>query len=134
MTFSQKAILVAVMAAVLGFAFWTVPAMAATQDRACANDVKQFCSDVQPGRSNVMQCLKEHQADLSAACKDRVQAAQTHAQETRQACQSDAAKFCADVSAGRGAVAKCLRQHESELSAECKASLPQARSRRTPQQ
>jgi Cysteine rich repeat len=133
MTFSQKAVLVAVMAAVLGFAFWTVPAVAA-QNRACADDVKQFCADVQAGRGNVMKCLTEHQADLSAACKDRIQAAQARAQEARQACQSDAAKFCADVAAGRGAVAKCLRQHESELSAECKASLPQARSRRTPQQ
>jgi hypothetical protein len=134
MTFSQKAVLVAVMAAVLGFAFWIVPALAATQDRACANDVKQFCADVQPGRSNVMRCLKEHQADLSAACKDRIQAAQTRVQEIRQACQSDAAKFCADVTAGRGAVVKCLKQHESELSAECKADLSQARPRRTPQQ
>jgi Cysteine rich repeat len=134
MAFSQKAVLVVVTAVVLGFVLWIVPAMAATQDRACANDVKQFCSDVQPGRSNVMQCLKEHQADLSAACKDRLQAAQTRAQETRQACQSDAAKFCADVSPGRGGMAKCLRQHESELSAECKASLPQAKPRRTPQQ
>jgi len=134
MTFSQKAVLVAAMAVVLGFAFGMVPAMAATQDRACANDVKQFCSDVQPGRSNVMQCLREHQADLSAACKDRIQEAQTRAQETRQACQSDAAKFCADVSAGRGGVLRCLRQHESELSAECKASLPQVRPHRAPQQ
>jgi hypothetical protein len=132
MTFSQKALLVALMAAVLGFVFWTVPA--AAQDKACADDAKKLCSDVPPGRGNVMKCLREHQADLSAACKDRLQAAQTRVQETRQACQSDAAKFCADVAAGRGAVAKCLKQHESELSAECKADLSQARPRRTPQQ
>jgi hypothetical protein len=134
MTLSQKAILVAVMAAVLGVAFWTVPAVAATQDRACANDVKQFCSDVQPGRGNVMECLKEHQADLSAACKDRIQAVQTRMQESRQACQSDAAKFCADVSPGGGGLVRCLRQHESELSAECKAGLAQARTHKRPQQ
>ena len=134
MVLSQKAVLVAVMATALGFAFWTASAVAAAQNQACADDVKQFCSDVPPGRGNVAKCLREHEADLSAACKDRIQAAQTRAQEARQACQSDEAKFCADVSPGRGGILRCLRQHESELSAECKASLPQARTRRTPQQ
>lgn len=135
MTFSQKALLVALMAAVLGFVFWTVPA--AAQDKACADDAKRLCSDVQPGRGNLQQCLKAHEADLSAACKDRIQAAQTRAQGaqgTIQACQSDAAKFCANVPPGRGAVASCLKQHESELSTECQAGLAQARTRKRPQQ
>jgi hypothetical protein len=132
MTFSQKALWVALMAAVLGFVFWTVPAAAAAaaQDKVCADDAKRLCSDVQAGRGNVMKCLKAHEADLSAACKDRIQVAQG----TIQACQSDAAKFCADVPPGRGSVASCLKQHQSELSAECKAGLSQAKTRRTPQQ
>jgi Cysteine rich repeat len=137
MTFSQKALLVALMAAVLGFVFWTVPAAAAAaQDKVCADDARRLCSDVQAGRGNVMNCLKAHEADLSAACKDRIQAAQSRAQSaqgTIQACQSDAARFCANVPPGRGSVASCLKQHESELSAECKAGLSQARTRRAPQ-
>jgi len=36
-------------------------------------------------------------------------------------CKTDIDKFCAGVSPGGGALVKCLREHESELSAECKA-------------
>ncbi len=127
MTFAKKALLVALMAAVLGFVFWAVPAVA--QDKACADDAKRLCADVKPGRGTLQQCLKAHEADLSAACKDRIQAAQTKAksaQGTLQACQSDTTKFCANAPRGGGGVINCLKQHEAELSAECKAGLSKA--------
>lgn len=39
---------------------------------ACKSDAETLCKDVKPGRggSGLTQCLKSHQADLSAACKD----------------------------------------------------------------
>ena len=41
-------------------------------------------------------------------------------------CEADVKKFCATVQPGKGAVAACLRKHESELSAECQAARKEA--------
>ncbi|HXH12138.1 MAG TPA: cysteine rich repeat-containing protein [Alphaproteobacteria bacterium] len=104
------------------------PALA--QGNACMEDVQKFCKDVPPGRGNVMKCLRAHQAELSPACQEQIQAAKAQAQEVSQACQSDVQQFCQGVKPGRGAIAKCLRAHESELSAACKDELAQVRSMR----
>jgi hypothetical protein len=36
-------------------------------------------------------------------------------------CKTDIEKFCAGVQPGGGAVVKCLKEHEAEVSSECKA-------------
>ncbi len=43
------------------------------------------------------------------------------------ACKADAEKFCKDVKQGKGAIVKCLKEHEAELSAECKANAAQVK-------
>lgn len=37
--------------------------------QACAGDIATFCKDIQPGGGKVAMCLKDHKADISAACK-----------------------------------------------------------------
>ncbi len=37
--------------------------------QACRDDALKFCKDVQPGGGRVIRCLKEHENDLSAACR-----------------------------------------------------------------
>ena len=37
-------------------------------------------------------------------------------------CKADMDKFCKDVKPGGGAIAKCMKEHAADLSAECKAS------------
>lgn len=36
---------------------------------ACKPDVEKFCQDVTPGHGRVMVCLRQHEAELSDACK-----------------------------------------------------------------
>ena len=36
---------------------------------ACGNDVKALCGSIQPGGGRIKECLKEHRAELSDACK-----------------------------------------------------------------
>jgi hypothetical protein len=93
-----------------------LPAFA--QGGACAADVQKFCQHVSSGRGQVMKCLQQHRTELSAACQEQLQAAKSRATEVSQACQSDRQQFCQDVKPGRGAIVKCLREHESELSGE----------------
>jgi hypothetical protein len=39
---------------------------------ACEPDIEKYCFDAPVGKGGVASCLKKHQADLSAACKDAV--------------------------------------------------------------
>jgi hypothetical protein len=59
----------------------TKPAASQLQ-QACADDVKKFCPDVQPGDGRIMQCLRPHRAELSAGCKQAAMAA--HKQHQQQ--------------------------------------------------
>jgi Cysteine rich repeat len=105
-----------------------LPAFA--QGRVCADDVAKFCQGVEGGQGKLMQCLQEHQSELSSPCQARVQAVETRMRERTEACQSDVRQFCTGVNPAAGRIAQCLKQHESELSSTCKAELAQARSMR----
>jgi hypothetical protein len=98
------------------------------QGGACKEDVQRLCSKVSPGKGQIMKCLQEHRTELSTACQEQIQTAKSHAKELGEACQSDVQQLCPAVKPGRGALAKCLKQHESELSPACKEELAQARS------
>ena len=66
----------------------------------------------------MMQCLKEHEADLSDACKARLQTF------THEPCAQDALTFCPNVELGnKRALVHCLRDHTPDLADGCKARL-----------
>lgn len=119
MTSPYKVAFMALAAAVLGLFLLTSSASA--QSRPCTEDFKKLCPGVQ--RGDAAKCLKEHESQLSAACKENLQTAQQRTQDIRQVCQADAAKLCRGVGQG-GPMVQCLRQHASELSPDCKAALP----------
>lgn len=48
------------------------------------------------------------------------------AQSANRACRAVFAKFCKGVTPGEGRVLACLRQHQDQISADCKASLETA--------
>jgi Cysteine rich repeat len=35
---------------------------------ACGADIKQFCSNIKPGGGRIVQCLEQHQKEVSQAC------------------------------------------------------------------
>ncbi len=59
-----------------------------------------------------------------ALCAAAAPAAWAQGTGAMQACRSDASQLCSGVQPGGGRVLACLKQHEAELSAGCKAALP----------
>lgn len=125
--FIRKAVtgsLAVVIAALVAF-----PAMAAPGEGKgpgsgpCAEDMAKFCKDVQPGGGRILKCMKEHENELSPACKQHVVEMKVKAGEAKEACQDDVMKFCKDVQPGGGRILKCLKEHENELSPECKSKM-----------
>src|SRR5712691_4592371 len=43
-------------------------------------------------------------------------------QRSERPCAADVKKFCGDVKPGQGAIAKCMKAHEAELSSACRES------------
>ena len=105
----------AVVAAVV---LCAIPAVAA--DHPCKADVEKFCAGLQPGQGRILQCLAQHEADLSAGCKQKRDSFREQMEEIRAACEADVRKFCSDVRPGDGRIVRCLQQHANELSDPCK--------------
>ena len=103
-----------------------IGANAIAADKPCADDIAKFCKDVKRGGGAIQKCLKEHEAELSPACKDKIAATI----EKPKPCAQDAAKFCKDVKEEKGALAKCLKEHEAELSPACKDNISKAMEKR----
>jgi hypothetical protein len=93
-------------------------------EKDCAEDKKALCKDV-PSKDEpqVLQCFREHVAELSASCdaffvKNKKSVLEKN--KGLKACEPDMAKFCSDVEPGGGRVVECMKSHASELSAECR--------------
>lgn len=54
-----------------GFALALAAPSAAAPKGPCAEDTAKFCKDIKPGEGRVKACLKEHEKELSQACKER---------------------------------------------------------------
>src|SRR6266446_5552474 len=83
----------------------------------CAEDTKKFCKDVQPGGGRILKCLKEHETELSQACKDqRAQMKEKIIEKLKDfqaACKDDIQSHCKEVKVGGGRILKCLKENES---------------------
>jgi len=104
-------------------------ALAEETARPCRDDAAKLCQGMKPGGGAIAKCLKEHSSELSPACKDNIAKAKEKIKEVKEACEGDAKKLCKDEKPGGGRILKCLKQHEGELSAECKAQMDQPRGR-----
>lgn len=95
--------------------------------RSCTADKETFCKDVRPGGGAVVDCLKDHMAELSSDCRGMMvekenKDNQHHAKkDVMKACKSDAKQFCRGIKPGEMIrIAYCLGQHDVELSNSCR--------------
>ena len=85
-------------------------------ERACNTDAEKFCS--QGGGQVVVDCLLDHQNDISDACYDALKVRLGN-EQGMQACRQDSRRFCPGVEPGGGRVVDCLIDHEQEISEDC---------------
>jgi hypothetical protein len=98
---------------------WAVAAAGqARADNPCTADVGRFCDSSPPLEQ--LSCLQAHRADLSQACRDRVERTVVELQEARQDCEPDAFAFCHDAGPGEPMV-RCLSARQGQLSRRCQA-------------
>lgn len=112
------------IAVVVGLGFLAVP-QAFAEKGACKDDLAKYCKDVQPGEGRIVKCMKEHEKDLSPGCKANMAEMQKKGHEAREECKDDVIKFCSDIKPGKGRIIHCLKEHENELSPQCKSNLQQ---------
>ena len=97
---------------------------AARAEDPCAADVKQFCGEVQVGGGRVQNCLRENDAKLSPACRERRAAVEEKfrgiVMEFGQACQPDVTRLCSEVQPGQGRVLACLLRQQDFISSSCR--------------
>lgn len=109
-----------ILASVSGFSF------AAGGTGACRADAQKFCPQTKGGEQ-VMDCLLDHQQDISDACYDRLKA-RLEAKRGFQACKQDAEKFCQGVQQGGGRIIRCLMDHQQDISDDCYNMMAKKRS------
>ena len=113
------------------------PAARADDAHPCKADAERLCPNLKPGHGALLRCLQDHQGEVSAACQARREEFKEHRQEAREerrergaerrhdlkalgeACKADRERLCGGVKQGHGAVAGCMKAHESELSKAC---------------
>jgi hypothetical protein len=107
----------------LGLAAVSFPRLATAEEAPCLADVKKFCAEVSPGAGGIQKCLKQHEAQLSEACRTRVDALLKEAGLTYAACREDIASFCSNVVPGAGRVVDCLNSNKDRLTSQCSTML-----------
>ena len=84
----------------------------------CASDLARFCDQRPP--LEMLSCLQAHRADLSQACRNRVETTVVELQEAKSDCEPDAFAFCRDAGPGEAMVA-CLSAKQGQLTRRCQA-------------
>jgi hypothetical protein len=94
----------------------------------CVADWDKFCKHIKRNEEQLLfECLQAHRTELAPACRDLLGGTAFSLQTNAKApagtgpCVDDRKKLCPDAT-GAGVLA-CLRRHETELSAACKANL-----------
>jgi hypothetical protein len=125
--------LLAAVSILVCFGLFSASGVSAAEKNPCTEDIATYCKDIKPGATSMMDCLERNESRLSPACKDheaKMGGKKMEMRESmrdrirfRQNCAPDVAKFCKNIEPGKGAIAKCLSKHKSEVSAPCGESM-----------
>jgi Golgi apparatus protein 1 len=95
-------------------------------ERACAKDIKKYCSTVTPGEGRMIYCMEAHEDKISAKCgfelgeaATRVQTAADALRDAVIACKAEISGVCGKILPGKGRIAACLLANKSTASAGC---------------
>ena len=96
----------------------------------CSSELTQYCSDVTAGEGRLLACLYAHGDKLSGQCDyalfdaaARLERAVGAVTYVATECRRELDTYCANVEAGEGRVAQCLKDHASDLSPGCDQAL-----------
>jgi hypothetical protein len=96
----------------------------------CQTDIDAYCKDVTRGEGRILQCLAAHQDKISGRCGYALDDASLQLQRVVLAvkhvaaeCKTELAKHCADIPAGDGRIAQCLKTNNATLGAGCKQAM-----------
>jgi hypothetical protein len=86
----------------------------------CEADARRLCAEVQPGQGRLMRCLKDHESFLSQSCQGAINGIRLVRSSVQAGCAGDVGRFCKMVPEGGGRIIGCLREHEKELTSDCR--------------
>jgi hypothetical protein len=89
----------------------------------CEGDVSRLCKDVTPGDGRVATCLKDNESRLSTSCQSAFNDWRLERMKLTAACAGDVGKWCPQVPEGGGRILRCLREHGSDLTSDCRSAL-----------
>jgi len=108
-----------ILVLVLGFIPIAVPAQDKGGSGACRADAQRFCAQTAGGGSKIMDCLIDHQKEISDGCYDFLKARLSQQRGGADACKADVSQLCKGVEAGGGRIVNCLIDHQKEISDGC---------------
>jgi hypothetical protein len=92
----------------------------------CRTDVEKYCRQSQGDPKAAMDCLLDHQQDISDGCYDNLKQRMGDKENgpaaggpARKACKQDVEAFCKGIHPGGGRIVNCLKDHQKDLSDAC---------------
>jgi outer membrane protein OmpA-like peptidoglycan-associated protein len=101
--------------------------------KTCGGDVAKFCKTVNLAGGRMLQCLNEHGASVSAACKTSVAATKALLATRARArgavtklCAADIIRACPDVKPGDGNLLECYQKAKHLFTPQCRKTVADA--------
>ena len=101
------------------------PAMTAyaQEYRPCADDFKQYCSDVTPGGGRLLRCYEDNKNKMSANCIGWAEGVKSNAGALKDACAKELDARCNSEKGDPLRSIDCLQSNYIDLSMRCREML-----------
>jgi len=97
---------------------------------ACRADAQALCGSAERGAAR-QQCLRQHEPQLSPACRQALGDVMTARREARVACRADRLALCKGEAGQPNAGLSCLQEQQARVSPQCSAALARLPTPRT---